>query len=699
MGAESGKINDNKENNGKEKIILVWIDKKVNNNENKGYQNQLLSINKVDLKCFENVSKAINFLKQIEFKRTIIITSGNIYPEFYKKFKDNINNLKIAPRIIIFTFNKENFINSNINNNLPINDLFYNSGGVVDKFSNLKEYILSKKIFNRNNNENNNENNDLGKDLFFFEYIKEKEQLILPLYISEFVKIPTNNEIQKFNEYLLNKYNEPSINNLISQLIEISNIPISIISKYWIHAYTVESNFYKNMNDDLIRKNNIKYLTYIHILYEAVQKRYIKSECTKKLYSGAFLLKNEFNKIVEYINKKNKDLPAIIISGKSFFSFSDNENVAIKFKEKKKKRIEKEKNKELIAGLYILNNYPKKDLCITNASIKEYSYYKTESEILFFPFSSFEIKKAEIINDNEFIIELNYLGEYQKIFKGENQKELLKKVPEKSEIAQSVLSTNIIDSNLKLPNWAEELNQESNNIKLILDSLVKEVKEFKGINYDLGKLLINCNIEDIKALVYKAKKEGKKKEDMIDYVFERISLTLPQDIIVNMHLINFSQKEPEVFIKIMEFYNKGDHSNFANFLKKTKNNKNIVYTFSNNLDEIYNVDGIDNPLIGIIEEKNIKNILLSSIKSENEFAKQLDDFFNQDKQKVCIIKILPDEANLMNYIIYFIENKEKDFEKKKKKLFVFIIYLERILKNKINKTFRRDKRNNKKMSR
>ena len=65
---------------------------------------------------------------------------------------------------------------------MPINDLFYNSGGVVDKFSNLKEYILSKKIFNRNNNENNNENNDLGKDLFFFRVYK-RERTINSSYI------------------------------------------------------------------------------------------------------------------------------------------------------------------------------------------------------------------------------------------------------------------------------------------------------------------------------------------------------------------------------------------------------------------------------------------------------------------------------------------------------------------------------------
>ena len=46
-------------------------------------------------------------------------------------------------------------------------------------------------------------------------------------------------------------------------------------------------------------------------------------------------------------------------------------------------------------------------------------------------------------------------------------------------------------------------------------------------------------------MIYQAKKEGKKKEDMCEYVLERISLTLPQDILLNMEIggtrLNYSE--------------------------------------------------------------------------------------------------------------------------------------------------------------
>ena len=230
----------------------------------------------------------------------------------------------------------------------------------------------------------------------------------------------------------------------------------------------------------------------------------------------------------------------------------------------------------------------------------------------------------------------------------------------------------------------EELIKECNRIKSILDLLVKTDANFKGIYYDLQSLLINCNIDEIQALVYQAKKEGKKKGDMADYVFERIALTLPQDILVNMQLTKMKQKKPKEYKKIMEFYNKGEHSNISNFLQKTKNNKNIIYTFSNNLDEMKNINGINNPIVGVIDEKNIKTIQINSIKSENDLERQLDDFFNDDNSKICIVKLLPYEGKLMNYLKYFIENKEKDYENKPKKVFIFIVYMTRILKSKLN---------------
>ena len=58
---------------------------------------------------------------------------------------------------------------------------------------------------------------------------------------------------------------------------------------------------------------------------------------------------------------------------------------------------------------------------LSNASIKEYSKYKGEEEVLVFPFSCFEIVKVEDENDEKYgnykIIHLNYLGKYGDAFR------------------------------------------------------------------------------------------------------------------------------------------------------------------------------------------------------------------------------------------------------------------------------------------
>ena len=41
------------------------------------------------------------------------------------------------------------------------------------------------------------------------------------------------------------------------------NIPIEILCKYYARIYTVESNFYKDINEDLRMNNKDKYLPYI----------------------------------------------------------------------------------------------------------------------------------------------------------------------------------------------------------------------------------------------------------------------------------------------------------------------------------------------------------------------------------------------------------------------------------------------------
>ena len=49
------------------------------------------------------------------------------------------------------------------------------------------------------------------------------------------------------------------------------NIPIEILCKYYARIFTVESNFYKDINKDLRMNNKDKYLPYIKTFYEGVK--------------------------------------------------------------------------------------------------------------------------------------------------------------------------------------------------------------------------------------------------------------------------------------------------------------------------------------------------------------------------------------------------------------------------------------------
>ena len=92
---------------------VLWIDANLDNYENQEYVKELKLDSSIRLKLFKNIEQAIEQLKYIEFKETKIIISGIFYNEFIKKFKENILDMYIAPKIIIFTRDRENFIKLN----------------------------------------------------------------------------------------------------------------------------------------------------------------------------------------------------------------------------------------------------------------------------------------------------------------------------------------------------------------------------------------------------------------------------------------------------------------------------------------------------------------------------------------------------------------------------------------------------------
>ena len=228
----------------------------------------------------------------------------------------------------------------------------------------------------------------------------------------------------------------------------------------------------------------------------------------------------------------------------------------------------------------------------------------------------------------------------------------------------------------------EKLLKESNKIYGILNELITYDKnEMKGINYDLKKIFINFDLEEIQGIIYQSSQTSSK--NIIEEVISKMALTLPQDILICLKFNRFHTKYPEITNSIMNAYNCGQHNNLNAFLNKMTNSRNIIYTFSSNLDIIKINQKINNEIFGDIIDSNIFEIKISSIKTENELEKQVEEFFNDEKKKICLIRFNSNEGHFINYIKFFIENKEKDLlsnkkETKKEKIFIFIVHLVRI---------------------
>ena len=212
--------------NSQNKTLILLIDQNINNNHNKSLQKQLEAHKGLELESFDSVEKGIRLLKREKFKNTIIITSGYLYPKFYEELQKIIKEIIIIPKIVIFTSNKKRFISEN-GNKLPIDDPFYNSGGVVDKSDELKKFIESSTDQNEPGFEGNND------ESFKIQYINGKNDLILPLYYHDYLKTCKEEDIKEFNKKILSEnQTNIAIKNIFSQLAASGKIPIHLLTKF-----------------------------------------------------------------------------------------------------------------------------------------------------------------------------------------------------------------------------------------------------------------------------------------------------------------------------------------------------------------------------------------------------------------------------------------------------------------------------------
>ena len=481
---------------------LLWFDENIFNEENKIYFDKLRTIF-INIKGFQSLDKGFENFYQNQnnnYLIILVIVSGNLFGRFIKKVKDNINNIINIPYTFIFTSNNYKNILLNPENDIEnilsydtrisISNGFYNPGGVYHDFNALLQELIS--FSKKMNSDINIIPRSIEKmnyeGIMTFEYLENEEDLLAP---SLYKDILVNEEITeedcvKFHQFILS-FNQEDLNYLIQKLIFFKYIPHEILSKYWTRCYTIESKFYKLLNNNLMKsKLTHNYKTFIKMLYTGIEIESLNSYHGQYLYRGSVINKDEIKKINEYI--KNGKLSLIVVFAKAFLSFSEDKNKALNFCGNS--------DNTKIGCLYVLENN-KSNLHESNADIQNISVFPNEKEILFFPGSSFIIKDIKQLNNNKIEIILNYNGKF---------KEKYSFIYNNKEKINTLINNNIFTKNIA----GKELQFLKGGKYLLGEQIDEFGTTFKGKNLETDEIVsikkINKNFEHITTIINTLKK-------------------------------------------------------------------------------------------------------------------------------------------------------------------------------------------------
>ena len=625
----------------------IWLDKNINTKENQNYVKELELIYQIELKTYENIIKAIKYLETLNFEETKIIISGQLYDEFVLIFKEKVSKINVVPKIIVFTQDKNTFIKSH-SDFRNLNNKFYCLGGVVDSFDDVEKFL-------------NNPIKPIPDVQLTFEQIKTKEQLVLPLFFKSLIDALPNEAIEKYTISLYDNYakNNNKVKELLGPIKYIKDIPIEILSKYYARLYTIESEFYDKINKDLGLNKYDNYLRFIKILYEGVKFKSLPLSKEKILYRGAKISNDEIIKIKENMNKKIEGLPSSIVFSKSFLSFSKDESRAKYFF--KKGNI----NNDISRVLFVLEKNVEIDYNLsTHGDISKLSVYPNENEVLFFPFSTFEIKSIKEIyigNEKGYEIKLLYLDKYlDDIEQDKNVIKNVNKLPDskfKEQLGKTglikkekieKLDTQTVYNSYK--NYEKEVNSNKDNKIIgeisisvfdikertqIINSFenVKELNNYKNKENDWkyeNKKEIEDNIQirindEIKNFryYYRFKKQGTYK---IEYIFKN-PLTKTNHMffgcknIIKLDFSNFDTSQVTNMSNMFYNCNSLKKINLANFNTENVDNMSSMFSFCNSLLNLnlsfFNTQNVTDMSYMFIDCNSLLNLDLSNFNTEN----------------------------------------------------------------------------------
>ena len=240
-----------------------------------------------------------------------------------------------------------------------------------------------------------------------------------------------------------------------------------------------------------------------------------------------------------------------------------------------------------------------------------------------------------------------------------------------------------------LINYRMLLEEKDKEIARKINEYIKIISSYnnnENLKLDLGKLLINCEENDIEGLIFKITKgnqvakgiEGAKYEQIIiEKIFNKIVPTFCQDIISSILSSNYDSKYHLMNEILIKTYKNCSFINFELFFEKIEKKKNIIYTFSKTTENLF-VEGknIKNKF-GIFNKLSVKTEIIESIKSENDLITLLKEFFNLNNKNLLILRFSENDLHKVNFVNYVINNFEKDIKNKKNKLIIFIIHRQR----------------------
>ena len=203
------------------------------------------------------------------------------------------------------------------------------------------------------------------------------------------------------------------------------------------------------------------------------------------------------------------------------------------------------------------------------------------------------------------------------------------------------------------------------------DKIILQIENYnKKINYNIKELLFGCKEEDIQGLIYiysmdlnkdLSQKDNNEKNSIKEILYEKLVRLMPQDIIINLP---DSHEIYTKYFQIKKFYDLEDYINPDK--NKEISNISIIYTFTNITENVPVMD------------ENGETIIISEIKSENDFLEKIKNILDNKKKSNKKIKFIylifvQSESSKLSFIISCLNRNYLDIPIK----FICIIHIKR----------------------